>query len=292
MIKVKINIVFGAALLVLVTTGVTCKRRVPKDDQPYTFFAAGHVYGTPGIENNGVHPPFQAMFPLLWQWEYLEFGVFLGDNVKSPSDSAYDMLAADIDSIGVPVYLCLGNHDAGNAVPFLKRYPKRYQSWTAHGDLFIILDPNLDKWNISGEQLEWLRQTLEEHKSAPNIFVFMHQVLWLEKDNVFKGIQPNSFQGKADTINFWSEIEPMFHSRLNQVYMFAGDVGAFPWWPAYHYYAYDNMHLIGTGMGGGKKDNFIIVEVRADRSVNFRLIALNGGNHDALGKLTDFVMPK
>lgn len=290
--KLRVQFILFGIVVFLIGSGVTCSRIPWKNTQPYAFFAAGHVYGTPGIANNGVHPPFQERFPLLNEWDRLEFGVFLGDNVKTPSDSAYDMLDADIDSIGVPVHLCLGNHDAGNPHPFLNRYVDRYKSWTHRGDLFIILDPNLDYWNISGDQMEFLKKTLKDHSHVKNIFVFVHQVLWLEKDNVFKKVKPNSFHGKADSINFWTEVEPLFHKTMAQVYFFGGDVGAFPYFHSYHYYAYDNIHLIGTGMGGGKKDNFVIVEVAGDKSINLRLIALNGGNIDALGRLEDFKMPK
>ena len=37
----------------------------------------------------------------------------------------------------------------------------------------------------------------------------------------------NSINQRYNTINFWSEIEPLFNSIKSKVYMFAGDVGAF-----------------------------------------------------------------
>ena len=29
------------------------------DIEPYSFFVAGHVYGKPGVDNAGFHPPFK-----------------------------------------------------------------------------------------------------------------------------------------------------------------------------------------------------------------------------------------
>ena len=43
-------------------------------------------------------------------------------------------------------------------------------------------------------------------------------------------------------------------------------------------------------MGGRKQDNFIVVNIDNDKSVSFELIALNGDNISALGKLEDYVL--
>tara|TARA_B110000879_G_scaffold65456_1_gene91908 strand:- start:5209 stop:5346 length:138 start_codon:yes stop_codon:yes gene_type:complete len=44
-------------------------------------------------------------------------------------------------------------------------------------------------------------------------------------------------------------------------------------------------------MGGGVRDNFIIIDVYSDNSVRFRLIHLNGENINSLGKLEDYNNP-
>ena len=91
----------------------------------------------------------------------------------------------------------------------------------------VVLDPNLDKWNISGDQLEFLKTVLNDNlEEIDNIFVFFHQLIWWEEDNIYGNVMPNSLFGRADTVNFWSEVEPLFSSLPNEVYMFAGDVGA------------------------------------------------------------------
>ena len=41
-------------------------------------------------------------------------------------------------------------------------------------------------------------------------------------------------------------------------------------------------------MGGGVRDNFIIVDILRDQSINFRLIHLNGNDMNGLGKLKDY----
>lgn len=47
----------------------------------YSFFVAGHVYGSPGVDNAGVHPPFKNQFEYLKNDPTMKFGVFTGDIV-------------------------------------------------------------------------------------------------------------------------------------------------------------------------------------------------------------------
>ena len=51
---------------------------------------------------------------------------------------------------------------------------------------------------------------------------------------------------------------------------------------------YANIHLIATGMGGGRRDNFVICHVHDSGSVSFKLVALNEDNEAALGRLEEY----
>jgi hypothetical protein len=116
--------------------------------------------------------------------------------------------------------------------------------------------------------------------------------LWWAPDNIFKNVNINSLDGRADTINYWDEVEPLFHLLPIPVYLFAGDVGASATGDEFMYYHYDNITLIASGMGGEVRDNFVIVDVYNDKTIHFRLIALNGDDINALGKLEDYRLEK
>jgi len=270
------------------------KSTKPPDDDPpdaYSFFVAGHVYGSPGVDNEGVHPPFKNNFDIIQNDTLIEFGAFTGDIVISSTDQNWDEIDADIDLLGIPIHFAAGNHDLSNRTLFEQRYGETYFCFIHNDDLFIILDPNIDDWNISGSQLEFLQNQLGNINDIENIFILFHQTLWWEDDNLFSGILPNSTYGRADSINFWSEVEPLLHNIDHDVYMFAGDMGAFASRYSFMYYHYDNIHFIGSGMGGNVRDNFIIVDIKEDKSVEFRLIAINGDDINALGNLEDFILP-
>lgn len=258
-----------------------------KEDALYCFFVAGHVYGHPEADDNDLHPAFTAKRDLIDQEPDLRFGFFTGDIVRKSTDDAWDAVDRFVASLPVPIYFAPGNHDLTERALYESRYGKTYFSFMHQGDLFIVLDPNLDQWNISGAQLTFLQSVLEQHGIADNIFVFFHQVLWVKKDDYFRRFIPNSVMGKTKKINYWTEVEPLFRNLDNPVYLFAGDVGAFPLGREILYHAYDNIHCIASGMGGGERDNFVLAKVHDDKSVTLQVMALNNDDPYSLGRVEE-----
>jgi len=257
----------------------------------YSFFVAGHTYGRPGVNNIGFHPPFKQKFTYLKDRPEIEFGILTGDIVSpSPVSQDWEEIDSDIDSLGIPIHFAVGNHDMENRNLFESRYGATYYNFVFQNDLFVILDPNMDGWNISGDQLIFLQNTLNNYAStSSNIYVFFHQILWKETDNLFSYIQYNSSAGRNNSINFWSEVVPLFQKLSNQVIMFAGDLGA-SWSSNVTYDIYDNIKFISSGMGDEDGDNFIVVNVNSDGSLSYDLICLSDTNIHCLGVLTDHLV--
>ena len=284
----KLNFIILSLVLV---AGVSCK--TAKDDSSgYGFFVAGHVYGAHGESeiNIGVHPPFKDKIGLIKNDSSIAFGVLTGDMVyDATSEKEWDELDADIAAMNKTVYFAPGNHDIGNSKKralFTKRYGPSYQSFVHNDDLFIILDTNLDPANISGDQLTWLKDEVQTRaKASRNIFVFFHHVLWWQKDNRYKNSPLNSKKGRKENNDFFTEIYPLFEACSNEVFLFAGDTGAYD--RGIMYDKTNNITLIASGMGGRKEDNFVITRVANDGSVSFDLISLHEKTQDGLGKLED-----
>ena len=257
----------------------------------YSFFVAGHTYGEPGVNSIGFHPPFKQKFSYLQERSEIKFGVLTGDIVSpGPTVQDWEEVDADIETLGLPVYFAVGNHDMENRELFESRYGQTYYSFIYQNDLFITLDPNIDGWNISGDQLQFLQNTVSDFSpTVNNIYVFFHQILWKDSDNQFNYIHWNSSSGRDDTINFWTDVEPLFRNLPNKVVMFAGDLGA-SWSSNVTYDSYDNMTFIASGMGDEDGENFIVVNVNADKSVNYDLICLSDSNINCLGMLTDYIV--
>lgn len=279
---------------------LACTNDKPKKLQ-YSFFVAGHTYGSPvemkKNENNqkGLHPPFKEKFSYLNEQPKMSKGFLLGDSVWKPK--YWPQAIEDINSIGIPIEVIRGNHDGG-LKNFEENFGPSYKKFIFNNDLFIILDSNLDNWNISGDQLVFLMNTLRnDTHSVNNIFIFTHNLIWYSKEKFSKPF-PNSLYKRAEKTNFWTKVEPLLRLQEKPVVIFAGDVGAFSKERRkkdhvieYYYHNYNNISFVATGMGGGVRDNLIIVDVYNDGSVDYRLIHLNGEDINGLGKLKDYKDP-
>lgn len=274
-------------LLVLVFILHSCNRN---NEEQYSFFVAGHTYGAPMANNQGLHPPFASEFDKLNRNPHLKFGVLTGDIVRMSDTASWDAVDRQLEKLHVPVYFCPGNHDTYNRKLYESRYGKTYYSFNAGNDLFIVLDGNLDRWNITGDQLDFLTTALQEAKSGVNnVFVFIHQLIWWDENNIFSSVKLNWPPYTPDTTNYWPVIEPMLQDLKAPVYIFAGDLGASTKASPVMYYPDRNITYIGSGMGSIVADNYIIVTSGPGRQVSFELVTPGNDQHK-LGNLEDHLL--
>jgi hypothetical protein len=253
------------------------------------FYLAGHVYGAPSEKNNGLHKPFVDFMTKNDSINKFDFGMLLGDLTYIPNKETYTEIETFIKNTGVKHYAAIGNHDETLSAKYFKKLfgQKTFYSFSKNDSLFIVLDPGKD-WAIGYDQILFLKETLKKSNMYQNIFVFTHQLFWVEKDNIFSVIKPNSFAGKENHSNFWTEVVPLLENYNGQVYFCAGDVGAFDNNSSIVYEKIDNYHFIATGMGGGNDDNIIITSIYENGEVEFDIVTLNGNNINRLGKLEDY----
>lgn len=279
---------------------IACKE---KEETLYRFFVAGHTYNPPSVNNKGLHAPFQRKFEFLNQYPKMSFGILTGDIVPWSKEKYWDAVDADLEKIGHPVHFAVGNHDVQDTALYWKRYGetwyrfevdrgKHLSGFARKKDLHIVLDPNLDGWNISGKQLSFLKRELAKADQYNAIFLYFHQILWWQPTGIYKDFKPNSVEGRAAEINFWTEIEPLISRIKNEVFCFAGDAGQLHCENEIMYHQDDNIHYIASGMGRWKRDNFIIVEGFSSGRVNLKLIALNGKDMGILGDVGDYEIVK
>jgi len=278
-------------VLIVFTLLVTFNSYSQKDSISYSFFIAGHVSGRTGNNNIiGIHPAFKEKFEYIQNRTEIKFGVFTGDIVSPhPVEQDWDEVDDDVNLLGLPVYFAVGNHDMENRPLYESRYGITYYHFIYSNDLFIILDPNIDGWSITGEQLDFLVDVVDSnYESVDNIFVFFHQLLWKPGNSTYSAVKINSYAGIVPPINFSSEIEPIFKSLNKPVVFFAGDLGAGSWSSDFMYDSYDNISLVASGMGEGVGDNFIIANIFEDKSISYDLICLNDTVLNCFGELKDY----
>ncbi len=288
------RLIYFSIFILLIVLFYGCRK---SKGTSYSFFVAGHIYGKPTDSSLHIHPPFKKQFSYIRSYPDMIFGIFTGDLVRHPTKASFDTLVAELTELGLPYHIAPGNHDMGDPELYKQYFSdhthhgRTYLSFVHQEDLFIILDGNLNRESITDDQLEFLRATLDNFSDeCNNIFVFVHQLIWWNKHNEFKNIVTNWPPVIPDTNNFSSVVAPMLVSTGKPVYLFAGDLGANHIATPYMYYKKGNMHYIGSGMGEGKEDNFIIVRVEPDGEIKLELIALQG-RRERLGRLEDYKLP-
>lgn len=285
----------GALAILLVFN--SCTKESPEELIDHSFFVAGHTYGKPGSTEKGFHPPFKEDFNFIQTYPGITFGILTGDIVQHSSEESWDIIDNELEELGIPVYFAPGNHDVGNYNLYRQRYGdpdnnyRTYGNFEYGGNLYILLDANLDHWNISDDQLTFLKNILETREgNINNVFIFIHQLIWWDEHTVFKNIVLNWPPYTPDTTNYWGVLEPAFQNYSNPIYLFAGDLGANDQAEPYLYYEDNNITYVAGGMGGGADDNYLFVRIDEFGVVNFSIIALQG-ERGRFGRIEDYILP-
>lgn len=257
-----------------------------EDSTNYSFFTAGHTYGNPMSYGFGLHPPFENYIDTLNNNPKIEMGFLTGDIVYTPNAQFWDSAQTDLNKFTMPIYIAAGNHDIGQE--FVNRFGDYYFSFQKNGDLFIVLAPGLNSWNIIGNQLTFLQNTLDSnHNNVKNIFIFLHELIWWSPENKYNHVKINYEPHYPGSTNFESTVKPLLLSYDNNITIYAGDLGATNAVSACMYDKFDNITLIASGMGGRLRDNIIITEVYND-SIHHNLVAINETDPNALGEIYDY----
>ena len=223
------------------------------------FFVAGHTYGSPGEVNHPFHPPFMDYLETAKSDTTLSFGVLTGDIVQECDTTSWDAVDNCLIEFNYDFYFAPGNHDLKNRQLFEERYGNPNYFFEKEGNLFYFIDLLESGWNFTAKQTKELEQ-LTKDTAYDNVFVFTHHVCWYDPIKTPQ-IKPNSNYGRDTNQTFYNQILPKLLKIEAPIYFFAGDVGANPIGSEITLHKCNNVHLIASGMGGGKWDNIIQVFV-------------------------------
>jgi len=282
-------------IIVLLIFAVSCQLPEEKSNA-YSFFVAGHTYGNPNAKNLHLHPAFVKQFETIHNHPGIAFGIFNGDLVRKSTPENWDSVEVDLAKLKVPYYVVPGNHDTYNRPLFEEKFGdpenefRTYSFFKKQQDLFILLDGNLDKWSITGKQLEFFTKVIhQEAPTARNIFVFVHELIWWDEANEFAEVKLNWPPYTPDTTNYWSTIEPLLRKQGKPVFICAGDLGASNQASAIMFAEKDGITYLASGMGGNKDENFLLVDVDENGKVEFEVVALRA-DPGRLGKIKNYLL--
>lgn len=197
-----------------------------------------------------------------------------GDVVAHPTDTNWNTVKTELDSLGIPWYISPGNHDISHYMDYYIQ-PTKYLSLRKNNALFLVLNTSKSGWTIDSTQLEFVKHELSLTDTVEQIFVFSHQ-LWWERHSPteFKldSLRPNSMALYDGPSDFWQDAFPYFDSTGIETWFFAGDMGSHEILPSYYEDHHKKFHFYGSGMGGGIKDNYLRVEVYQNGRVDIEKV--------------------
>ncbi|HEV2473322.1 MAG TPA: metallophosphoesterase, partial [Chthonomonadales bacterium] len=173
------------------------------------------------------------------------FVLWTGDTIygsEEPVAEAADEYAGFLKlaaSASVPVYNAPGNHEIFQRPEMQTLYEKKmgrlYGSFDYGNSHFIALDTErIGKGaNLGSQEMEWLKQDLEQHRASRNIFAFMHHPLFAKdaKDGFRVRSERDALHAlfvRYGVKNVFSGHEHLFYKSVHQgvSYWVSGGSGA------------------------------------------------------------------
>jgi hypothetical protein len=274
-----------AALAESVESPMNGKTLEPPDaPQEYSFLVTGHVYGShspstyPAASFLANVESFNAMGA--------RFFVTLGDIVQHCNEVDIGIFERTVaDALDMPLFNACGNHDVSKRELYKSHFGETYLAFRYCSELYLVLDTELGKGQIEGEQLDFVLDCLDEARDSEdvkNIFVLSHRLLWAIGNEPINSILPYvngpTFHPKTAT-SFTDLILPELFtlSESRSVYLISGDVGCE--WSLPLFYQKDANHdvtYVACGLGESERDAVVKVNVTEEGEVTFTPVSLSG----------------
>jgi hypothetical protein len=251
----------------------------------FTFLVTGHIYGSHAEDASRPAKNLLDQLPALSEAQPAMF-VSLGDIVINSSADDFDQLEKNFFSrLNYPVFNTVGNHDVEDRALYEERFGKTIAGFRYGPAYFIFLDTQQEMCRINGEQENQLVNTVNravKDSQVRNIFIFMHNVIFVEDDILKKSknpaVAPNEWICYHN--NNYQELRDLIFlpaARVKPVYLFAGDVGA---WngnlsPFYQKDTEADLTLVAAGIGDTPLDVVLSVAVNQEK-VTFEVKSLTG----------------
>ena len=247
--------------------------QVDSGQTDYTFLVSGHFYG--GSQNVSGYPA-STLLANLEEVNQSEaaFMVCVGDLFQDVRNNIPAFRKALFEKLDIPLYNAVGNHDLSGDV-YQENFGDTWYTLKYLGDVFVILDSELNSSSFKGDQLDLLLNSIKQADSGSNIFVFSHRPVWAEAREELAGVFPDNTQSATGT-NYLTEVEPTLSAHDGSVFWFSGSMGGMaPVSFFYHHPDQTNLHFIQTAIRDLPRDAMLYVHVKSGE-VSFETWSLTG----------------
>lgn len=243
----------------------------------FSFIVSGHFHGASSNQSTFPAATLLANIDTLNSLKPL-FIVSLGDLFLDVNDAYIEHYQKSFfNKLNVPLYNAVGNHDLSNGNLYEKIYGDTYYKFSVNGNLFIVLNTEMNDGSIKGPQMEFFNEALKDNSQFRNIFIFSHRPVWAENNERYKKLFPGNTRTAIGSNNFDSEIKPLL-SKLSQarnVFWMSGSLGG---GPASFFYDKDpetKITFMQTAIRDLPRDAVLQVNVNRG-NVSFRGVSLTG----------------
>jgi hypothetical protein len=255
------------------------KQAIKDSSSSYSFIVTGHMHGS---SNNLSTFPASTILANIDTINSLRpaFIMNLGDLfIQLDKTSVGHYEKSLFNKLTAPLFNSPGNHDFSHELSYNDLYGKSYFSFNLQSERFIILDTEKDNGNISGGQMDLLKEAISATslKGVKNIFIFSHRPVWTDASPLYSDLFDGNTRSVLET-NFSKDIVPLLSQVPDSIHVFwlSGSLGGMA--PASFFY-HHNKELrtvfIQTAIRDVPRD--AILEVNADRgAVSFNTISLTG----------------
>lgn len=254
----------------------------------FEFLVAGHLYGDPAKTSMPADSIREALEDLAATGADLM--VCCGDTFRRATPQCFAQTVDVLERLPFPVFNAVGNHDVNPRATYVERFGATYGAFVHGGCAFVMLDSEQTTWEITGEQLAFLRAALRTATARDDIravFCFAHKLVFAHRQQYFEVLLgSNALDGLTAPNHFASEVLPLLQQTAahKPVHWFGGDIGVSHTLATfYDRDATSGVTFVATGIGDLARDSVVQVAVRG----NEVLVSLRSLTGQPVGKLED-----
>jgi len=163
---------------------------------------------------------------------------------------------------------------------------KKRCTFSAINDNYYI---HLNRDSLNQENLQLIKDSISAHQQCKRYFILSENMIWCNNRSLFCKVQTEQSRiGEYRDNNFWTELEPMFNKLEQDVYFIGGGMARDTGDDGYLYFAYENIHLIGTGIGESLESNALKINIHEDDRIS---IEVHAEYSDSIFDLKTYKLP-
>lgn len=175
----------------------------------------------------------ELLLPSVERIEYDLYNLLLlgGDLTwnTSEDESILEYCDSILDLSSENTHLAMGNHDNDNLESLLSFTNKpRYYAFYRNKITFVVLDTEIDKPNITGDQLVMLENIADTIENSEFLVLLHHRIIWMIDNPVFAGMLDSVAASTKNlfSTNFYTDVYPILQNakkKVKTVFCVAGD---------------------------------------------------------------------